>query len=43
MIVPESTKIKQKRAWSKDFEERIQSRRSGPFIQLHTKTLSRKA
>ena len=34
MIVPESTKIKQKNGMIKDFEERTQRRRSGPAIQL---------
>ena len=44
MIVPESTKIKQKKnGMIKKFEERIQDRRSGFIIQLQTKTLSREA
>ena len=43
MIVPESIKIKQKNGMIKEFEEGIQSRRSGPVIQLQTKTLSREA
>ena len=43
MIVLESTKIKQKNGMINGFEEGIQGRRSGPVIQLQTKTLSRKA
>ena len=43
MIVPESTRIKQKNGMIKEFEERIQGRRSGLVIQLQIKALSREA
>ena len=43
MIVPESTRIKQKNGMLKNFEEGIQGKRSGLVIQLRIKALSRKA
>ena len=43
MIMPESTRIKQKMACSTNFEEGIQGRGSGLVIQLQIKALSRKA
>ena len=43
MIVPESTRTKQKNGMINEFEEGIQGRRSGLVIQLQIKTLSRKA
>ena len=43
MIVPEFTRIKQKKGMINEFEEGIQGRRLGLVIQLQTKTLSWKA
>ena len=43
MIVPESTKIKQKNGMIKDFGEGIPGKRLGPIIQLQTKTLCKEA
>ena len=42
MIMPESTKIRQRSGRSEYFEEGIQSRRTSPIIQFQAQAVSRK-